>query len=270
MTALRRPVTRLLDLALPPVCAGCGTEGDAICAGCLPSVGSRVALPPGTPLGLGEGPPDPLLQLEWCSPFAGTTRRALHALKYQGERRLAAPLGTVVAERWRRAGAGGDVLVPVPVHEARRRERGYDQAALIAAAAAEQLRLPWRAAVIRTRATTAQYHLDRRHRASNVAEAFAVDPRRQGRRRRPLGRPRGRRGHDRGHAVRDRPGAACRRRRGGERHHRGAGTMIGLVDRGPAALWPGARPWLYSDSGRSPSPGFPAPQPGAQAPGGHP
>ena len=176
MTALRRPVTCLLNLALPPVCAGCGMEGDAICTGCLPSVGPRVALPPGTPLGLGEGPPDPLLQLEWCSPFAGTTRRALHALKYEGERRLAAPLGAVVAERWRRAGVGGDVLVPVPVHAARRRERGYDQAALIAAVAAERLRLPWRAAVVRTRATTAQYHLDRRHRASNVAEAFAVDP----------------------------------------------------------------------------------------------
>jgi ComF family protein len=176
MTALRRPVTRFLDLALPPVCAGCGTEGDAICPACLPSVGSRVALPPGTPLGLAEGPPDPLLQLEWCSPFAGATRRALHALKYQGERRLAAPLGTVVAERWRRAGAGGDILVPVPVHQARRRERGYDQAALIAAVAAEQLRLPWRVAVVRTRVTTAQYHLDRRHRASNVAEAFAMDP----------------------------------------------------------------------------------------------
>ena len=176
MTALRRPVTRLLDLALPPICAGCGTEGDAICPACLPSVGSRVALPPGTPLGLAEGPPDPLLQLEWCSPFAGPTRRALHALKYQGERRLAAPLGTVVAERWRRAGAGGDILVPVPVHQARRRERGYDQAALIAAVAAERLRLPWRVAVVRTRVTTAQYHLDRRHRASNVAEAFAMDP----------------------------------------------------------------------------------------------
>lgn len=180
MTVLRRPVTRLLDLALPPVCAGCGTEGEAICGGCLPSVGSRVALPPGTPLGLAEGPPDPLLQLEWCSPFAGATRRALHALKYQGERRLAAPLGSVIAERWRRAGAGGEVLVPVPVHEARRRERGYDQAALITAAAAERLRLPWCAAVIRTRATTAQYHLDRRHRASNVAEAFAVDPQARG------------------------------------------------------------------------------------------
>jgi ComF family protein len=175
MVALLRPVGRLLDLALPPACAGCGREGDAICPACLPSVGTRVGLPPGSPLGLAEGPPDPLLQLEWCSPFAGTTRRALHALKYAGERRLAAPLGAAVAERWRRAGAGGELFVPVPVHEARRRERGYDQAALIAEAAAARLGMPWSAAVVRTRATTAQYRLDRRHRASNVADAFAVD-----------------------------------------------------------------------------------------------
>lgn len=176
MTTLLRPVGRLLDLALPPVCAGCGTEGAAICGTCLPSVATRIALPPGTPLGLAEGPPDPLLQLEWCSPFAGTTRRALHALKYAGERRLAAPLGVAVADRWRRAGAGGEILVNVPVHEGRRRERGYDQAALIAEAAAARLGMPWRPAVVRTRATTAQYRLDRRHRATNVADAFSVAP----------------------------------------------------------------------------------------------
>jgi len=174
MTTLLRHVDRLVDLALPPVCAGCGTEGAAICGRCLPGVGSRVDLPAGTPIGLAEGPPHPLLQLEWCSPFAGVTRHALHALKYEGERRLASPLGAVIAARWRRAGAGGDLLVPVPVHAARRRERGYDQAALLAEAAARELGLPCRQAVIRTRATTAQYRLDRRHRAANVDGAFAV------------------------------------------------------------------------------------------------
>ncbi len=176
MTAFLRPASRLLDLALPPVCAGCGREGEAICRGCLPTLGPRVGLTAGTPLGLADGPPDPLLQLEWCAPFAGTTRRALHALKYAGERRLAMPLGAVIAERWRRAGAGGQLLVPVPVHAGRRRERGYDQAALIAEAAAGRLGMPWQAAVVRTRATAAQYRLDRGHRATNVANAFAVDP----------------------------------------------------------------------------------------------
>ena len=132
--------------------------------------------PPGTPLGLAEGPPHPLLQLEWCAPFNGTLRRALHALKYAGERRLAEPLGEAVARRWRAAGAGGDLLVPIPVHASRRRERGYDQAELITAAASTALSLPWLPALERTRATTAQYHLDRRHRAANVDDAFAVRP----------------------------------------------------------------------------------------------
>jgi ComF family protein len=176
MAMLLGPVGRILDLALPPVCAGCGTEGSALCPPCLPAVRSRVMLPPGTPLGLGEGPPHPLLQLEWCSPFAGTTRRALHALKYAGERRLAMPLGEAVADRWRRAGVGGELLVPVPVHVQRRRERGYDQAVLIARAVGGSLGLPCVEAVVRARATAPQFRLDRLHRAANMADAFLVAP----------------------------------------------------------------------------------------------
>ena len=176
MATLPRPLERVLDLALPAVCPGCGAEGAPVCARCSPSLHARLGLPPGTPLGLAEGPPEPLLQLEWCSPFAGVTRRALHALKYSGERRLAGPLGAAVAARWRVAGAGGDLLVPVPVHASRRRERGYDQAELIAATASEALGMPWRPALVRTRATAAQYQLDRRHRARNVHDAFAVRP----------------------------------------------------------------------------------------------
>ncbi len=174
MLALRHPVTALLDLALPPACAGCGVEGDPLCPACRRALDLRLALPAGTPLGLPDGPPDPLVRLEWCAPFAGIVRHALHALKYAGERRLAGPLGEAVAARWARCGGGGDLLVPVPVHASRRRERGYDQAELIALAASQHLRIPMLPAVERTRATTAQYRLDRRHRAANVATAFAV------------------------------------------------------------------------------------------------
>src|SRR6185369_13866648 len=98
-TALRRPIDRLLDLALPATCPGCGAEGPPICNSCLVALDARLALPAGTPLGLADGPPEPLLQLEWCAPFSGTLRRALHALKYAGERRLAEPLGQAVADR---------------------------------------------------------------------------------------------------------------------------------------------------------------------------
>ena len=170
------PIGRLLDLALPAACAGCGAEGEPLCARCRPGLDARLALPPGTPLGLADGPPEPLLQLEWCAPFAGVTRHALHALKYAGEQRLAGPVGRSVAARWRATGAGGDLMVPVPVHAARRRERGYDQAELIAAVAADALALPWLPALVRTRATVAQYQLDRRHRARNVRDAFELRP----------------------------------------------------------------------------------------------
>jgi ComF family protein len=176
MSTLLRPIGTILDLALPAVCPGCGMEGAPLCARCLPALHVRRDLPPGTPLGLADGPPEPLLQLEWCAPFSGTVRRALHQLKYGGEQRLGRPLGAAVAARWQAAGAGGEVLVPVPVHAARRRERGYDQAELITAQASAALRLPWAAALERVRATAPQFRLDRRHRASNVEDAFRVRP----------------------------------------------------------------------------------------------
>lgn len=165
---------RLLDLALPATCAGCGREGQAVCPGCEPRLDARLHLPPGVQLGLPGEVPATLLQLEWCAPFGGLMRTALHQLKYAGERRVAVPLGAAIARRWARAGAGGDLLVPVPVHPARVRQRGFDQAELLATAAAERLRTPWAPLLARTRNTVAQYHLGRGERAANVADAFAL------------------------------------------------------------------------------------------------
>ena len=165
---------RLLDLALPARCPGCGREGPPICAGCAPALDARLELPGGVPIGLPSDVPAPLLQLEWCAPFGGLVRRALHELKYSGETRLAVPLGEAVARRWRRVGAGGDVLVPVPVHADRARRRGYDQAELIARAAGRALGLPCAPILERTRATIAQFDLDRSTRATNVRGAFAL------------------------------------------------------------------------------------------------
>jgi ComF family protein len=169
-------VARLLDLALPARCPGCGAEGPPICDRCLPGLDARLDVPAGIPIGLPSDVPPPLLQLEWCAPFSGLVRRALHELKYAGEKRLAAPLGEAIARRWRRAGAGGDLLVPVPVHADRARRRGYDQAELIARAAAIALGLPCAPILARTRATTAQFDLDRSTRATNVAGAFGLRP----------------------------------------------------------------------------------------------
>jgi ComF family protein len=176
LITLRRAGSLLLDAAIPPTCAGCGREGDALCPSCSAPFREGLARRVGVPIGLPSDVPAPLLQLEWCAPFDGPVRAAVHALKYAGERRLAEVLGAAVAERWRVAGAGGDVLVPVPVHAHRARERGFDQAVLIAEAAAARLGLPCGSVLVRHRATVAQFHLDRPERAGNVAGAFALAP----------------------------------------------------------------------------------------------
>jgi ComF family protein len=168
-----------LDLAFPAACAGCGREGEPICATCQPALDARLKLPGGTPIGLPADLPAPLLQLEWCAPFGGPVRAALHQLKYSGERRLADPLGEAIARRWRAVGSGATVVVPVPVHAERERQRGYDQATLIAEVVAAALGLPCLRALERDRHTIAQFELGRDDRAANVAGAFRLrEPRR--------------------------------------------------------------------------------------------
>lgn len=165
---------RSLDALLPPSCVGCAREGDLLCARCSKPLRARLDAPPGRPLGLAGDLPAPLLQLEWCAPFSGPVRAALHALKYDGVRALAEPLGAAMAARWRVAGRGGEALVPVPVHADRLRARGYDQAVLLATAAGAGLGLPVVPALERSAATRAQHALGRAARARNVGSRFEV------------------------------------------------------------------------------------------------
>lgn len=167
---------RVLDLLMPPTCPGCRREGVVICVRCQADLARRLDEPAGVPIGLHGSQPAGLVQLEWCAPYSGPARDCVHALKYGGEQRLVEPLAELMAQRWQRASVGGDVLVPVPVHPARRRERGFDQAELLARAIGRLLGLPVVPAVQRATRTRAQHNLDRGARARNVGRAFtAVD-----------------------------------------------------------------------------------------------
>jgi ComF family protein len=164
----------LLDFVLPPACAGCGREGQLLCPPCQAPFRRRLDEPPGVPLGLPAHLPPGLAQLEWLVAYSGTCRMALHALKYGGIRDLAGPLGAALAQRWARAGRLGELLVPVPIHAARLRARGYDQAVLLAEAAGHGLGLPVVQALQRTQRTAAQHALGRGARAANVGQAFVL------------------------------------------------------------------------------------------------
>lgn len=109
---------------------------------------------------------------------AGPMRRALAALKYTGVARLAPILADAALpalETLMRV-SGPATLVPVPVHDERRRERGYDQAELIARALARQSGAPCELLLERIRPTTKQHRLDRAGRLANLRDAFRVPP----------------------------------------------------------------------------------------------
>lgn len=64
--------------------------------------------------------------------FEGVIREAIHQLKYQNLRALAVPLAGMLQEYLSANPLEFDVLVPVPLHRKRLRERGYNQARLLA------------------------------------------------------------------------------------------------------------------------------------------
>jgi predicted amidophosphoribosyltransferase len=105
-------------------------------------------------------------------PYEGRLRDVLHAFKYDGRRSLAPPLAALLREQAADVLASADLIVPVPLHAARRRHRGFNQARDLAVG----LGLPVLAALRRVRATGSQATLTAAARRRNVRRAFALAP----------------------------------------------------------------------------------------------
>ena len=174
MATRRGLLAFLLDLLYPPVCVGCQRRGEWLCADCretLPRLGERQA----------RRVPSGSLDGSWSAcAFDGSVRVAIHRLKYGRARHFAEPLAEVLAEAWTlavRSGADPEALVPVALHQTREAERGYNQAALLAALLGKAIGLPVESrALRRTRDTPSQTRLSAAERRANVAGAFAADP----------------------------------------------------------------------------------------------
>ena len=139
--SLRQVKTAFLDLLLPLRCLGCGREGDLICPSCRQSL-PRIRLPLCQRCGAtaGEGNlcrlcinhPLTMDGIRSVFLFQGTVRQAILQLKYKHLKALAMPLGELLNEYLSSHPLKGEVLVPVPLHPKRLRERGYNQASLLA------------------------------------------------------------------------------------------------------------------------------------------
>lgn len=106
--------------------------------------------------------------------YAGSLRAVLGRVKYAGASRVAALVALAARPAFDRllAVSGPAALVPVPLHDVRRRERGFNQAALIAAALGRAAGLPVLELLRRDRATARQHGLGRAARLANLAGAF--------------------------------------------------------------------------------------------------
>jgi ComF family protein len=106
--------------------------------------------------------------------YEGRLRHLIHLLKYERLEPLARPLGRCLAPLLAEAGPV-DVIVPVPLDRRRERQRGFNQAALIAAELSRTAGVPLGRGVLRrVRATETQTGLTRRQRRLNVRGAFRV------------------------------------------------------------------------------------------------
>ncbi|MBU0493967.1 MAG: ComF family protein [Chloroflexi bacterium] len=182
----------VLDLLYPPRCVGCDTRGQWFCEGCVQQL-TRPQPPMcelcGNPLPTAARPASPRLcarcqahrpgfnGLHFVAYFEGPLRQAVHRLKYQGCWAAARPLGQLMAATCQENAVSGDLLIPVPLHARRQRERGYNQAALLAQAVGQLTGMPvYPAALVRQRATQSQVQLNAQERQGNVRGAFSVAP----------------------------------------------------------------------------------------------
>ncbi|MEK7631779.1 MAG: hypothetical protein AAB445_02820 [Patescibacteria group bacterium] len=166
--ALHTGGTFVLDALAPLRCVGCNRLGTIACPDCLAKVQTTVTTTPG---------PEPLTSIssavEYQDQFA---QRLLHALKYDHIRGAVEPLAHWLIPVVRAVHQPGDVLIPVPLHARRRRQRGFNQSELLAKKVSAAVNVPIAYCVQRNRNTKPQVECDGEERRKNLVDAFTVSP----------------------------------------------------------------------------------------------
>jgi ComF family protein len=176
----------IVNTLLPPVCAHCGQVDDLFCIECRSRV---VWLEEPICRQCGRPQPQmvhrcesclaetlPLLQIRAATLHVDPVRIVLHQMKYEGYFALAQPLAELMIIAWSKWKHDFDLVLPIPLHADRRRERGYNQSELLVNAL--QDKLGWQGdslALRRTKPTQPQIGLSANERRANVRGAFEAD-----------------------------------------------------------------------------------------------
>lgn len=167
----------LLDWVFPPKCGGCGRAGQWFCDACQSQVAyieaPHVLLPYS---GLSPENSPSLRQVHAVAWFEGPLQNLIHNFKYKGQRVLRKPLAQLLLEKWRAVGQPTDLIIAVPLHPSRERERGYNQSYLLSQELGQAIGIEApKNGLHRVRNTLPQVDLTAQERWLNVQGAFRGD-----------------------------------------------------------------------------------------------
>lgn len=172
--------TPLFNHANPYLCPSCAAGidwiGDGACRGCGYPAGPHAEH--GDDCHRCRGKKPRLTTAAAVARYRNAARDLVLRLKFRGETEIAGPMAGLMAKRLgRRDFPAIDLVLPVALHPSRRRQRGFDQAALLAEHVGRLLGLPADAGLLRrTRPTTPQATLHRSARLINMQGAFSASP----------------------------------------------------------------------------------------------
>ena len=170
----------VLDLVFPPslYCVCCGNIIDrsrsySLCDHCMSRIKWTLE-EKSTPEGM---------RIVTCCEYGIYERSLIFALKYNGKRNVARNIAEIMADRWGSREEPGTcpqsedpVIVPVPVHETKRRSRGFDQMDLISKHFAAKTGIPRLCCLERIKETRPMRGLGPEERKANVAGSFRLRP----------------------------------------------------------------------------------------------
>jgi ComF family protein len=178
--ALRLFAGALLAFLFPDCCVSCGVPLRAserhLCAACLRAIAPRpgIVVLPDPPDAVASERIEPALRACFAIDFEGPARSLVHALKYESRTSFARDLAALALPVARALCDGATAVTHVPLAPVRRRERGFNQSALVARHLARGLGLPHARLLARTRAGRPQAESEREVRLSMRSDAFAV------------------------------------------------------------------------------------------------
>lgn len=175
-----------VDWLFPPECIGCGREGVLICSDCWHGVVRAnlnsciycgAQLPNRGVCARCEHLPHAIDELRYLAAYQDVMRTAIHRLKYERDLGIALELADMLTQIVQATNWQIDLIIPVPLSEKRKAQRGYNQAALLAYPLSLQLHLPENTkGLVRIHETRSQVNLNFQERQENVQGAFSADP----------------------------------------------------------------------------------------------